>query len=308
MGDFELVAPTPAGGLVHFERNNDAPGLPWSGGETFGTELGQVNGAVVTQTSYGNLEVVAVAGSTLYWFWKNGQFGGWSAPFAIPGASNERGTPGFVQGTFGVPGNLEVAVPSASGGIDYFWRDNSQPSTPWNSAGNFASTLGLVDDVVMFESRQGTMEVAARVGTNVYSITRDTSFIWGAPIPVAQNANGRPGFIQSGFGSNGNLELIVPSTLGGYDVYSRGNDPIYASSNPWATANPAARATGRGYGATVLFESNFGPAPGNFEVFSIIGSSVDEYSRENVSYPTPFTSTGNDLRFIGPLEPLGVAH
>ena len=67
-GNFDVVVPSTAGGLVHFWRNNDAPGLPWNGPYPFGQPLGMCTGSSVIQSDFeapglpGNLEVVAVTG------------------------------------------------------------------------------------------------------------------------------------------------------------------------------------------------------------------------------------------------------
>ncbi|WP_322762258.1 hypothetical protein [Frankia sp. Cr2] len=67
LGNFEVVAPSAAGGLVHFWRNNDAAGFPWSTPRTFGTELGHVDAVTMIQSSFGlHLEVVARVGDRLY--------------------------------------------------------------------------------------------------------------------------------------------------------------------------------------------------------------------------------------------------
>jgi hypothetical protein len=71
-GNFELVVPPANGaGLVHFWRNNDAAGLPWSGPTCFGT--GNVDAVSLIQGNYGtkgNLEVVAREGSRLAFYWR----------------------------------------------------------------------------------------------------------------------------------------------------------------------------------------------------------------------------------------------
>jgi hypothetical protein len=304
-GNFELVAPSvalfDASGLEHYYRNNDAGG-GWSMVERFGTELRGVNGVTVIHSSYGNLEAVVSAGSSLYFYWKANS-GHWSSTWAIPGANHERGTPAFFQGRYGSPGNFEVAVGNSSGGIDYFWRDNNSSSAPWNFAGTFATSLGLVDDVVMFQSRAGAVELAARTGSNVYVMTRVDGSGWGAPRLVATNASGRPSYFQGGFGSSGNYELIVPSKLGGFDEYFRNND---AAGTPWSGTIPVMRTSGNTYGSAVWFESNYGPAPGNVELFAGIGISVQEAWRETVNFPTTFGGVNPDWRFNGPYTILGL--
>jgi hypothetical protein len=41
------------------------------------------------------------------------------------------GNPVLIQGRFGSPGNFEIVVPAAAGGLAHYWRDNTQASMPW---------------------------------------------------------------------------------------------------------------------------------------------------------------------------------
>ncbi|WP_131767727.1 hypothetical protein [Candidatus Protofrankia californiensis] len=67
VGNFEVVAPSATGGLVHLWRNNDASGFPWSGPTAFATELGHVDAVTMIQSSFGrHLEIVARVGDRLY--------------------------------------------------------------------------------------------------------------------------------------------------------------------------------------------------------------------------------------------------
>jgi len=85
MGNFELVTPLLSGGIGHFFRNNDDPSLPWSQTDTFGTDLGIVNGVSLVQSNFstefvntgvqgpGNLAVVSVTGNQLDYFYRDDQ-------------------------------------------------------------------------------------------------------------------------------------------------------------------------------------------------------------------------------------------
>ncbi len=67
IGNFEVVAPSAAGGLVHLWRDNDASGFPWSAPRVFATELGHVDTVTMIQSSFDrHLEVVARVGDRLY--------------------------------------------------------------------------------------------------------------------------------------------------------------------------------------------------------------------------------------------------
>src|SRR5262249_15569399 len=80
MGNFELVVPLVGGGIAHYERNNDDPNLPWTMTATFGISLGIVDGVSLIQSNFstagngpGNLAVVSVAASQLYYFYRDDQ-------------------------------------------------------------------------------------------------------------------------------------------------------------------------------------------------------------------------------------------
>jgi hypothetical protein len=66
-GNFEVVAPRSGGGLSHWWRNNDDPGLAWSGPTLMFGSTQDVAGAALIQGNFGrvgNLEAVANAGGT----------------------------------------------------------------------------------------------------------------------------------------------------------------------------------------------------------------------------------------------------
>lgn len=76
-GYFQVVTPLASGGLAHYTRDNNTPGLPWSGPEIFGTEMGVIDAVTLIQSNFsssnngiGNLELVARLGNTLHHFWR----------------------------------------------------------------------------------------------------------------------------------------------------------------------------------------------------------------------------------------------
>src|SRR5262245_44058402 len=115
-GHFELVVPPSHGeGLVHYWRNNDIGSFPWSGPSCFGRGL--VTHASLIQSNYGspgNLEVIAVVGDQLVFYWRrHGRPWTWSGPQVI--ATGMRGAPAFIQSHHGTRGNFEVVVPHRDG-------------------------------------------------------------------------------------------------------------------------------------------------------------------------------------------------
>lgn len=271
-GNFEVVLPSKTAlGLVHYSRNNDVPGLPWSGPTRFGGAV-SYQGASLIQSNFGspgNLEVVAVTSTNqLVHFWRDsGPSFTWTGPFVI--ASGVTGVPGLIQGRFGTTGNFEVVVPSVSGGLLHFFRNNDAPGLPWSGPTPFAQKLGLVQAVSLIQSNFGTsgnLEVAATASSgHVFHIWRDSgpSFTWSDPLPIP-GAFGLPALIQSRFGFRGNFELVVNSASGMAHFWRNNDFP----GLPWN--GPTIFDVGTSFDIPSMIESNFGPlgAPGNLEVIA----------------------------------------
>ena len=187
-GNFEVVAPLAAGGMGHFWRDNDAPGMPWRGPTPFGASAGVVDAVTLIQGNYdspGNLEVVARVGNRLAHFWRDsGPSFTWYGPFWF--YTGAAGTPSLVQGRFGTRGNFELVVPLAAGGLGHFWRDNDAPGMPWHGPTPFATGVGQVGAVSLVQGNYdtpGNLEVVARIGTRLAHFWRDSgpSFAWSGP-------------------------------------------------------------------------------------------------------------------------------
>lgn len=167
-GNFEIVAPLAAGGLAHYWRDNDTPGLPWHGPIVFG------------------------AGDKLLYFWRDSK--GWNGPFPfVPyghPVSGVSGNPAFIQSKFGSKGNFEFVVPLAAGGLAHFWRDNDNPSLPTHGPIVFGASAGKVDAAAFIQSNFGVLgdfEVIARVGSGLVFFWRDSgpALQWNGPFALA---------------------------------------------------------------------------------------------------------------------------
>ncbi|MEO6845328.1 MAG: hypothetical protein ABI184_09150 [Ginsengibacter sp.] len=190
-GNFELICPLAAGGLVYYFRNNDDPQLPWSAPFVFAQNLGNVDAVTMIQSNYGNpgdMEVVVRVGNQLHFLWRDsGPAFNWSAPISIgqPGVS---GNPVLIQSHFGKQGNFELVVPLQAGGLVLYWRNNDDPQQPWSAPLSFAQSLGQVQAVTMIESNYGTpgnFELIALSGSQLYKMYRDSSsLIWSAPVKM----------------------------------------------------------------------------------------------------------------------------
>jgi hypothetical protein len=94
-GNFEVVYPLRSGGLAHVWRDNDH-GANWVGPPTvLGSELGRVDAVAMIESNYfdpgtdgpGHLEVIARAGPSLYFFWRDSTHFVWNGPSPIRTAS-----------------------------------------------------------------------------------------------------------------------------------------------------------------------------------------------------------------------------
>lgn len=165
-GNFEVVIPWPDGGLAHFWRENDAPGLQWHGPSIFGRTDVRYQGVSVMESDFAgfrsssikNLEVIAVNanGEVEHWWRENGGAFLWkhaSTPF-----DNARGVPAlaytgalFLFDDLGSgiefdrdqhgPSEFWLAVAGSSGGLSLMRRENRRPEGPqeWKSVNGFFS-------------------------------------------------------------------------------------------------------------------------------------------------------------------------
>jgi hypothetical protein len=192
-GNFELVSPSADGGLMHYWRNDDVPQLPWSGPAYFGQELGRVEGLSLIQGDYGNpgnLELVATAGGRLYHLFRGPQ--GWGGPQLI--GQGVAPNPSLIQSAFGSRGNFELAVPSASGGIDFYWRDNDSPSLPWRGPYRLGEQLGRVEGLSLIQGNYGNpgnLELASRTSERLDFSTRGLNG-WTLPARLADRMDPVP--------------------------------------------------------------------------------------------------------------------
>lgn len=164
-GNFLLVVPSAAGGLLATTRDNDATGRPWTAPQRFGT--GTYRAVALIQSNFltggnGNLELMALKGTTLEPWWRAGT-GPWTLS-SPPVATNVDGAPAFVQSTAGTIGNFEVVAPVSGGGLAHWSRDNDAPGRPWGAATRFGGTqayraAGLVAGPL--GPQQNNLEVAA---------------------------------------------------------------------------------------------------------------------------------------------------
>jgi hypothetical protein len=268
-GNFEVVTPGRATGLLHLWRNNDAASMPWSTPTTIAT--GVFAGATLIQSNFGtpgrgNLEVVARSGNQLVYFSRDDQTLSWTGPTPI--ASGVTGNPALIQGTYGTRGNFELVTPMAGGGIGHYWRDNDDPALAWHGPNVFATGGDQISGVALIQStfgNPGNLEVIATAGMSttrkLLHFWRDNGG-WQGPFEVPlssgfEQPEGVPAFIQA---SSGNFEVVFPS--GGHLSQVGRNNA--AAGFPWGPVVSFAGFPMTGFGRASLIQSNYG-SPGNLE-------------------------------------------
>jgi hypothetical protein len=164
-GKYEVVAPTPEGGLSHFRRDN-AGGKVWREAPR-PVDTGAWSGLGLIHSSFGNLEIAGVRDGRLVFLWQNGEGGAWSAPEEIAPGLRFTGRPGFIQGGYGNAGNFEVVAPLGDGLLAHLWRNNDTADFPWAQASVFGADrrgrTRAFDDVALIQSSFGRLEVVARL-------------------------------------------------------------------------------------------------------------------------------------------------
>lgn len=285
LGNFEMVVPTPSGGLVHCWRDNTVGNLPWSEPNFFGS--GFASGTSLIYSSFGHLELVAVADGQLVHYWRDTKppFP-WYGPFPI--GSGVSGNPALLQGTFGALGNFEVVVPLASGGLAHWGRDNDTPDLVWNGPTIFGTSAGKIDAVAMIQSNFGNpghLEVVARAGTKLVHFWRESAppFAWFGPFPIPLEGLpatitpfGRMALIQGNHGNAGNFELVTPLSSGGMAHLGRFND---LPDLPWTPVNTFGTFT---VNAVAMIQSTFGtPGLGSLDLVAQSGPQVYHFWRQD---------------------------
>jgi hypothetical protein len=191
-GNFELAAPARNAGIKVYWRNNDDPALPWSSPITIGQSLGRVDAVSLIQSNFGNpgnLELMALAGGNLYFFWRDsGPAFQWNGPQLI--ASGISGNVKLIQSRFGSKGNFEMVAPLSTGGLAHFWRNNDLGSLPWSAPIPFGGSQHI-DEVSLIESNfgsPGNLEVVARIGNRMVHYWRDSgpAFHWNGPFYITR--------------------------------------------------------------------------------------------------------------------------
>ena len=137
---------------------------------------------------------------------------------ASSGRWTPRGIPGFIQGNYGAPGNFEVAVRTADGRLNHWWRDNGPPWN-WHDGGRFANDVAYSGPALV-QSRygaQGNLELVCTLSDGRMQHwwrDNDHGMTWNPGPTFGSGVASPPCMIEGEFGSGsenavGNFELCV---------------------------------------------------------------------------------------------------
>jgi hypothetical protein len=116
----------------------------------------------------------------------------------------------LIQSTFGVPGNFEVVLtrplPSGSGEVQHYWRENDRPDKPWRRGSII--TYGATGPACIVQTHDSSLHVVAAMQNALVHFRMDpASLKWNWVATFAFGATGAAGLCQNR--ENQNLEAVA---------------------------------------------------------------------------------------------------
>jgi hypothetical protein len=146
--NFQLLAKKGTG-LHEWWREGTHP-FPWKSAATFGSDAASF--PTFTSTTFDrNYEAVCVTTTGRLHHWWFGRSDNKWHDGGVFGPTDAVGTPGFVQGNYGKPGNFEVVVGTASGQFNHWWRDHGGV---WHDGGRYGTGISQVGPALV-QGRDG---------------------------------------------------------------------------------------------------------------------------------------------------------
>lgn len=200
--------------VLHRWRHGGPP-WTWGSARSFGNDAAQ--SPTLTGTTFNrNMEVVyTTTGGRLHHWWVDGGASGPWNDGGVFGPTGIVGPPGFAQGDYGAPGNLEVVV-ATGGRLQHVWRGGSG----WRNGPVFGTGIARGGATLVqgsYGSPHGNLEyVAVRADRTMQHFWRDEpTFTWRAGAIFGSNVRTSPVMIQGQYGMqneggpHGNFELCV---------------------------------------------------------------------------------------------------
>ena len=162
VGNFEVLAPQAGGGLAHVWRDNDrGASVLWRTARQPRPDTQPAwSGVALLQSNLGHLEAAGVRDGNLICLTQAGAGGAWQATPIDTGA---KGRPALIETTYSQPGDFDLVVARAAGGLAHYWRDNAQAARPWSAATLFGPRETVFDDVSIMQTSSGALEALARI-------------------------------------------------------------------------------------------------------------------------------------------------
>lgn len=183
--------------------------------------------------------------------------------------------------------NFETLVLQGSNLVHY-WKDNSNTNNPWRSAAVVTSAATGPASLIQSNSGIiGNFEAVVLEGSNLVHYWKNTASgdnRWYSGGIITSEASGPGALIQSTFGAQGNLEVVVPE---GSNLVHYWKDTSNGS-NLWQRGEII---TAHATGPASIIQSTFG-AKGNFEVVALEGSMLVHYSKDTSNGSTPWRRLG----------------
>jgi len=133
--DFELLAQD-GPRLSEWTRDGDPP-FPWRTGASFADDVGS-DPTYISTTFNRNFEAIYTTDQhRLHHWWFDRRTDTWRDG-GVFGPTDAVGTPGFIQGNNGKPGNFEVVVRTTGAELNHWWRDGT---SVWRDGGRFGSDI-----------------------------------------------------------------------------------------------------------------------------------------------------------------------
>lgn len=216
--------------LEQWRRSDAAAGLPWSKDKVFGVDA-ESNPALTSTTYNRNYECVyETTGGRLHHWWRALTASAWNDG-GIFGPADTAGQPGFIQSNYGAPGNFEVAVRTADGRLNHWWRNNAGGG--WTDGGRFGQSVAFsgASLIQSHHGNKGHLELVCVLSNGQmqhWVRDNDENTGWKAVSAFGDNYKSPPCMIEASFAQEdenavGNFELCIAAG-GRVNHWWRAND------------------------------------------------------------------------------------
>jgi hypothetical protein len=213
--NFEMLATANGSQIRHWWRQGgEGNDFGWHQASLFGNDAAAC--PTLTATTYNrNIESIHLTTNHRLHHWFFEQASGHWLDGGVFGPTDAAGMPGFIQGSYGAPGNLEVVVRTANGMLNHWWRINGPPWT-WTDAGRFGSDVAFSGPSLVQTQNKNLELVCVLTNGQMQFWTHDAEapWVWHAGPTFGGGVASTPCMIEGQYGATdqtvaGNYELCV---------------------------------------------------------------------------------------------------